>query len=120
MPFVMVTSPSLPLLLCSLCKALLPLGLRSLEPVVSLFTSPEKFESRVGAFQEGIPHIMPVNDLSWMPLRSQRRHGLPVRSSARRPALIAPVLAFGPSLCAGIGAAVVGRPVARSIVPSAL
>lgn len=59
----MGSPPSTPLLLRSLGIALLPTGLLSLEPVVSLLTSPENAESRNGAFQESIPHIMPVKDL---------------------------------------------------------
>lgn len=119
-PFVISTS----ILLLSLGSALLPFGFISLEPVLSLLTSPEN-ESRVGAFHDGIAHIVPVNDLSWNGLRSHRRHGLPVRSSARSPALMAPVFAFGPSLCAGTGfvlaaGAFLVSSFERSIVPSGL
>lgn len=60
MPFVISTST----LLRSLGRALLPFGFRSLEPVVSLLTSPEKVESREGAFHDDMPHTVPVNDLS--------------------------------------------------------
>jgi hypothetical protein len=119
-PFIIVSPPSIPLLLCSLGRALLPIGFASLEPVESLLTSPANVRSLVGAFQEGMPHIMPVKDLIWMPLRSHLRQGLPLRSRARRPALMAPVLAFGPSLCAGTGLGVLVLSPERSIEPSGL
>ena len=62
-PFITMGSPpSTPLLLRSLGSALLPLGLFSLEPVVSLLTSPEEAEGGIGAFQVGMFHIMPVKD----------------------------------------------------------
>lgn len=70
MPFIMVVSPPVVvsptwLWLLSLAMALLSLtGLTSLEPVLSLLTSPEKPWSRGGAFQDGIDHTVPVNDLS--------------------------------------------------------
>lgn len=38
------------------------------------------------------------------PLFAHLRQGVPVRSSARSPALITPWLAFGPSLWVGTGA----------------
>lgn len=61
-PLVMVTSPlSPPLLLRSLGITLLPFI--SLEPVLSLFTSPAKLESLDGAPQVDIPHNVPVKDL---------------------------------------------------------
>ena len=47
------------------------------------------------------------------------RHGLPLRSRARRPALMAPVLALGPSLWAGMGLAAFWS-FERSMVPSGL
>lgn len=121
---IIVSPPSMPLLLRSLATALLSLGLRSLEPVVSLLTSPAKPESRWWVFHDGILQSVPVKDLSWTPLRSQRRQGLPVRSRARRLALMLPVFAFGPSLCAGTGLGPVEGPFLpsceRSMVPSGL
>ena len=96
----------------------------SLEPVLSLLTSPENPEPRAGAFHDGIAHMLPVKDLRWSALRSHFRHGLPLRSSARRPALMAPVFAFGPSLWFGTGFGATMGPFfesfVRSMVPSAL
>lgn len=43
---------------------------------------------------------MPVNDLMENPPRAHLRQGAPERSSARRPAFMAPWLALGPSLWA--------------------
>ena len=43
-----------------------------------------------GARQEGNSHVTPVNVLRWKPDLVHFLHGLPVRSRARRPALIAP------------------------------
>lgn len=51
-----------------------------------------------GARQLGTSQVTPVKLLSWNDLRSHLRHGLPDRSRALRPALIAPWLALGPSL----------------------
>lgn len=51
-----------------------------------------------GAVQRGISHKTPVNDFSLKPPLDHLRQGAPDRSRARRPALIAPWLAFGPSL----------------------
>jgi hypothetical protein len=53
-----------------------------------------------GAVHRGISHTTPVNVLSVKPPLFHLRQGLPDRSSARRPALMAPWLALGPSLCA--------------------
>lgn len=68
--------------------------------------------------------MVPVKDLSWRGLRSHFRHGLPVRSRARSPALMAPVLALGPSLwdATGLGPATVTffPSIVRSMLPSAL
>jgi len=72
---------------------------------LSLLTSPLNVElSLVGVDHDPTDHPIPVKLFNWKPLRSHLRHGLPVRSKARRPALIAPVLAFGPSLCVLMGA----------------
>lgn len=51
-----------------------------------------------GAVHRGISQTSPVKDLSLKPLRCHLRQGLPDRSRARRPALMAPRLALGPSL----------------------
>jgi hypothetical protein len=123
MPVIMVVSPwSPPWLSLSLGMALLPGGFISLE--LSLFISPLASRPvREGAFQDDMPQTAPVNDLSWSPFFSQRRQGLPERSRARRPALMAPVLALGPSLCAAaLPTALTGAPPSpdRSIVPSGL
>lgn len=83
---------SLTALLSSLTFALLLLV------VSSLFVSP--FAStivRFGALQVGTIHWTPVKLLIWKPRFSHFRHGFPLRSRARSPALIAPWLAFGPS-----------------------
>ena len=125
-PFVRTVSPpSTPLLLCSLGSALLLPIFTSLEPVLSLLTSPANDESRVGAFHEDMFQAMPVKELICRPLRSHFRHGLPERSRARRPALIAPVLAFGPSrwVETGLGPAMgpfLMDSTVRSMVPSGL
>jgi hypothetical protein len=81
-----VTSPS-PLF--SLGTALLSSGsiLLSLEPI-SL--------DKPGVRHEGSCHMIPVKLRSCRGLRSHLRHAAPVRSRARRPAFMAPVLAFGP------------------------
>jgi hypothetical protein len=62
----------------------------SLDPVLSLFTSSEKTEVFFGARQEGTDQVTPVKLRSWKPFFSHFLHGLPVRSRARRPALMAP------------------------------
>lgn len=97
--------PSPPLLLFSLMALLSSLTLVSLEPAESLFTSSEKAAARLGARQVAMDHCTPVKLLIWKPRFSHRLHGLPVRSRARRPALMAPWLAFGPSFGTGAGAA---------------
>jgi len=100
-PFPITTSP--PPLLLSLATALLSTGFSSLLPVVSLFTSPvEPVCSAGGAFQYPSPHETPVKDLMGMGLRCHLRQGLPLRSRARRLALMLPVLALGPRRCDGI------------------
>lgn len=84
----------------SLGTALLSMvGLMSVLLELSLFTSPLNVdEAPRGADQEPTSHDTPVKLLRPKPLRSHLRHGFPDRSSARRPALMAPMLAFGPSL----------------------
>src|SRR3569833_2031536 len=49
--------------------------------------------------QRGISQTTPVKLLSLKPPFCHRRHGAPERSRARRPALMAPWFALGPSLC---------------------
>lgn len=117
-----------PLLLLSLGIALLAsLTLSAwLLDEFSLLTSPLKEElSLSGAAHDPTDHATPDMLLSWRPLRSHLRHGLPDLSSARRPALIAPVLALGPSLWVAIGATPPNGPffvpsAVLSMVPSAL
>lgn len=117
----MVVSPaaaaSPPPLLLSLATALLSLT-SLLPPVESDLTSP----GNSGARQLGMFQTVPVKDLSCRPLRSHFRQGLPLRSSARRPALMAPVLALGPSLWAGtpVPLAALALSPEWSIVPSGL
>ena len=102
-------SLTLPLLLLC-CEASLP----------SLLSSP--FCSwDFGVRQEGSSQTTPVKLFNWNDFRSHLRQGLPERSRARKPALIAPWFAFGPSLWVVIGATGPGvglRP--WSIVPSSL
>lgn len=54
-------------------------------------------ESTTGAPQVGIDHCTPVKDFKLKVAFSHRLHGFPVRSKARRPALMAPWFALGPS-----------------------
>lgn len=90
-----------------------PLWLVSLltSPLVSLFslllpsaeTGPESSADNSGnvfggAVQRGISQTTPVKLLSRKEPLAHFRQGLPDRSRARRPALIAPWLALGPSL----------------------
>lgn len=56
----------------------------------------------VGAVQRGISQTTPVKLLRVNPPRAHLRHGLPDRSSARSPALIAPWFALGPNFAACI------------------
>jgi len=112
-------------LLWSLGRALLSMVcLASPALELSLLTSPLNVElARSGADQEPRDHDMPVKDLSWKPLRSHLRQGLPERSRARRPAFMAPVFAFGPSLWLTIAAGTAKGPFlpsGRSVTPSAL
>jgi hypothetical protein len=67
-----------------------------------------------GAVHRGISQTTPVKLLSVKPPLVHFRHGLPDRSSARSPALMAPWLALGPSLCAA------SEPRPPSMVPSSL
>src|SRR3569833_2436965 len=60
--------------------------------------------------QRGISQTTPVKLLSLMPPFCHRRHGAPERSSALRPALMAPCFAGGPG---GGGAGAPGRGAAR-------
>jgi len=72
---------------------------------LSLFTSPLKVEADlVGAVHEPTAHDTPVKLLRAKPFRSHLRQALPDLSRARRPALIAPVLALGPSFLSVMGA----------------
>jgi hypothetical protein len=92
--------------LFSLTALLSSLTLGSLEPVESLLTSSEKVAERLGAFHEGTSHTTPVKLRNLKPFFSHLRHlNLPVRSRARRPALMAPWFALGPSFEAGVAAA---------------
>jgi hypothetical protein len=102
----MGVSTSPPLLLFSLATTLLScVGLgASLDPLDSLFTSPAKSDwDRVGAVQVGDAHRTPVKLLTWNPFFAHRRHFLPVRSRARRLALMAPWFALGLILGADTG-----------------
>ena len=95
--FVALASP--PLLLFSLPTMLLSFsGFASLEAVFSLLTSSLASCLRVGLIQVGISQETPVKLFSGKPRLFHRRHGFPVLSRARKPALMAPWLALGPSL----------------------
>ena len=97
-----------PLLLTSL-----PLGL--LLPLIwfssfEIGVPVESLPSRAvlfGVRQDGRSHMTPVKLLTEKPFFSHLRHGFPDLSRARRPALMAPWLALGPSLCPLSGAGVV-------------
>lgn len=92
--------------LFSLIALLSSLILVSLDPVESLFTSSEKAGIRCDAFHEGSSTTEPVKVRILKPVFCHfLALNLPVRSRLRRLALIAPALAFGPSFCAGAGAA---------------
>lgn len=113
-----VRSPS-PRLLFSLGAALpVWLALLSLSPFSTIpsLASPLGLSDfcGLGARQVGSSQTTPVKLFNWNGLRSHRRHGVPLRSRARRPALMAPWLALGPSLC------VVGASLVVSTVPSSL
>ena len=100
-----------------------------LSALVLFTTSPTSLS---GAFHVANPHIVPVKLLICKGFRSHFRQAFPERSSARRLALMLPVLALGPRrVPAGWPLAVCFLPlvvvvagavgsVVRSIVPSAL
>jgi hypothetical protein len=116
----LVISTSAALTLFSLSMWLLSLFSLLLPPDEEDSASP-LMVSFGGAFHRGISQMAPVKVLIWKLPFCHFRHGFPVRSSARRPALIAPWLALGPSLCppapfSGDGR---GNPVIGS-VPSSL
>jgi hypothetical protein len=90
----------------ALIALLSSLSFVSVEPVESLRTSSENAEPRGGAMYEGTCHTTPVKDRSFRPFFSHLLTlNLPVRSRARRLALIAPWFALGPTLGAGAAAA---------------
>lgn len=68
-----------------------------------------------GAVHRGISQLTPVKVLRAKPPFDHLRQGFPDRSRARRPALIAPWLALGPSFWAAAS-----RTAAWSMVPSSL
>lgn len=69
-----------------------------------------------GAVQREISHTTPVKLFNVKPPLAHLRQGLPDRSKARRPALMAPWFALGPSFWA----AALARTAAWSMVPSSL
>lgn len=73
-----------------------------------------------GARQRGISHAVPVKLLMLKPPLAHLRQGAPERSSARRPALMAPWFALGPSLWAAAAPAPLGPELGLSAVPSSL
>ncbi len=118
---VMSTSAA-PLLLFSLFS--LSIWLLSL---FSLLLSPEEDPAESpsifcfgGAVHRGISQTTPVKLFSVKLPFDHLRHGLPVRSRARRPALIAPWLALGPSLWAAVPLGARGTVAEWSIDPSSL
>lgn len=99
---VLCISMSLPLLLASLLIWLLS-SLFSLPLLLSTDAGvdpsiDESGRGFGGAVQRGISQMTPVKVLSVKPPFVHFRQGLPDRSKARRPALMAPWLALGPSL----------------------
>lgn len=107
------TSPELLLLLWLLLSLLIgcvPFSLFSLLLLPSAETGPEAGTPASGVTSTGlgfggavhreISQWTPVKVLSWKPPLVHFRHGLPERSRARRPALMAPWFALGPSRCA--------------------
>jgi hypothetical protein len=81
----------------------LSLGLTSLllcieMSLVSLESSPLRRKSFSEPFHDGRSQDTPVKLFTLNVFRAHLRHGFPDLSKARRPALIAPWLAFGPSL----------------------
>jgi hypothetical protein len=100
-------SRSGPLLLFSLSIWLLSLFSLLLSPDAD----PSELPSAVifgGAVQRGNSHTTPVKLFILKDPFCHLRHGLPDRSRARKPALIAPWFAFGPSLCAAVPGAALG------------
>jgi hypothetical protein len=90
-----LASPFMPLL--SLMALLSSLIFESVEPVESLLTSSAKAALFGGARQVGTSQMTPVKLRTWNVFFPHLRHGLPDRSSARRLALIVPMLALGPN-----------------------
>lgn len=96
---LLAISTSAPLLLFSLSIWLLSLFSLLLSPEAE----PSEFPWMVtfgGAVQRGISQVTPVKLFNLKLPFCHLRQGLPVRSRARRPALMAPWLALGPSLWA--------------------
>ena len=119
---LLLSSMSAPPLLFSLFS--LAIWLLSL---FSLLLSPDAESPEVpsalifgGAVQRGISQTTPVKLLSVKLPFCHLRQGFPDRSSARRPALIAPWLALGPSLWAAVALAARGAVLEWSIEPSSL
>jgi len=74
-----------------------------------------------GAFQRGISHSTPVKLLTLKLPFAHFRQGFPDLSRARKPALIAPWFALGPSLCVAVPVPVaLGVVFEWSMVPSSL
>lgn len=113
-PCISISPP--PLLLASLLTWLLS-SLFSLLLLSEAGVDPSADDSGRGlggAVHRGISQTTPVKLLSLKPPLSHFRQGFPDRSSARSPALMAPWLALGPSLCAA------REPRPPSPVPSSL
>ena len=99
-------SPALLSMATSLSAGLASLLLCKEVSFISLELSPLSFAIFSPPFHEGTSQVMPVKLLTWNGFRFHLRQGVPDRSRARRPALMAFSAFLGPSLGpAGAGAA---------------
>lgn len=118
--WMLLISTSAPLLLLLPLLASGPFGLFSLLLLLSAEGAPDSSLTGSGTFFGGAlhretSHTTPVKLLTLKPPIAHLRQGFPDLSSARRPALMAPWFAFGPSLWPPPA-----RFAAGSMVPSSL